>query len=270
MALIQNSESFDSHGFTPVTQAIIPRLIMALNGLEKTGKTYQALTAPAPISYFSLDFGEDGVIQQFAAKKTIRRKDYKIPAIRKSQTKEKAIEQAAEVWETFKDDYLFALDHSRTVIVDTETEVYELIRLARFGKLEQVKPHHYGPVFRELKEVIIKAAYESNANVILLQRLKKEYKDDKWTGQYEASGYSGIPYDVQVNARAYIDALGRFRVYIDNCRQNAMLRGKSLLDIHQAVEQDFIDPSTQLVESMAFPDLAELVLPNADAGQFRS
>jgi hypothetical protein len=221
-----NKESFDSHGFAEVSQLVAARLIMALSGLEKTGKTHLALTAPAPITYLSLDFGTDGVIQPFAAKKLIRIKEYKIPKARKSVERAEAMKQAEEVWEEFKDDYQFALDNSRTVVVDTETEVYELIRLARFGKLEQVKPMHYGPLYRELKEVIIKAAYESMANVILLQRLKKEYKADAWTGQYEASGYSGIPYDVQVNARTFIDKEGSFSLYIDNCRQNATLRGQ--------------------------------------------
>jgi hypothetical protein len=266
--MANNKEDFTSHGFTTVSAEVTPRLIMALSGLEKTGKTYHALTAPAPIAYFSLDFGEDGVIQPFAAKKAILRKDYKMPAIRKSNDRAKAMEQATEVWESFKDDYLFALDNCRTVIVDTETEVYELIRLARFGKLEQVKPHHYGPLFRELKEVIIKAAYESNCNVILLQRLKKEFKDDKWSGQYEVSGYSGIPYDVQVNCRTYIDGRGRFRLYIDNCRQNATLRGKSLLDFNQMVEADGADPSVQLVDGLRFSELAKLVLPTADGSKF--
>ncbi len=223
-------ETFDSHGFSEVSQEMPARLIMALNGLEKTGKTHFALTAPAPITYLSLDFGTDGVIQPFAAKKLIRIKEYKIPKARKSVEREEARKQAEEVWDEFKDDYQFALDNSRTVVVDTETEVYELIRLARFGKLEQVKPMHYGPLFRELKEVVIKAAYECTANVILLQRLKKEYKDDKWTGQYETSGYSGIPYDVQINCRTFIDKEGQFALYIDNCRQNASLRGQTILD----------------------------------------
>ena len=167
-----NKESFDSHGFAEVSQLVAARLIMALSGLEKTGKTHLALTAPAPITYLSLDFGTDGVIQPFAAKKLIRIKEYKIVKARKSVERAEAMKQAEEVWEEFKDDYQFALDNSRTVVVDTETEVYELIRLARFGKLEQVKPMHYGPLYRELKEVIIKSAYESRANVILLQRLK--------------------------------------------------------------------------------------------------
>lgn len=262
-------ESFESHGFNPVTQAVLPRLIVALNGLEKTGKTHFACTAPGPITYLSLDFGTDGVIQPFATKKVIRLKEYSLPKIRKSKDRDAAMEEAVKVWEAFKDDYLFALEKSRTVIVDTETEVYELIRLARFGKLEQVKPMHYGPLFRELKEVVIKSAYEANANVILLQRLKKEYKDDKWTGQYEASGYSGIPYDVQVNCRTYIDELRRFRLYIDNCRQNAMLSGKSLLDINQATTQDFANPATEVVESLTFAELATRVLPTADASQFK-
>ena len=222
------NESFESHGFAAVTQQITQRLIIALSGLEKTGKSHFAFTAPGPIAYLSLDFGDEGVIQKFATKKPILKKEYKVPTIRRSKNRDDAMTEAEKVWEEFKDDYLFSLENCRTVIVDTETEVYELIRLAKFGKLEQVKSHHYGPVYRELKEVLIKAAYESDANVILLQRLKKAYANDKWTGEYEASGYSGIPFDVQVNCRTFIDNEGAFALYIDNCRQNATLRGQTI------------------------------------------
>ena len=36
-----------------------------------------------------------------------------------------------------------------TVVMDTASEAHELSRLAAFGKLTQVMPHHYGPVNAE-------------------------------------------------------------------------------------------------------------------------
>jgi hypothetical protein len=216
-------------GFSTPGTELTPRLIMSLCGLEKTGKTHLALSAPGPISYLSLDFGDEGVIEKFVPNKKIYKAEFKIPAARgKGKDREGMKDQAEEIWEDFKEKYLFSLLNARTVIVDTETEAWELIRLARFGKVDQVKPIHYGPVNREYKETMIKAAYEANANVILLQRLKKEWLNDKATGNYEQAGNSGIPFDVQVNARTYIDTDGRFALYIDNCRQNALLRGTSL------------------------------------------
>ena len=213
-------------GFTAPNTVLTPRLIMSLCGLEKTGKTHLALSAPGPLAYLSLDFGDEGVIEKFTTQKTIFKAEFKIPSARgNNKARENMKDQAEDVWESFKEKYMFSLANARTVIVDTETEAWELIRLARFGKIDQVKPVHYGPVNREYKETLIKAAYEANANVILLQRLKKEWLNDKPTGQYEQAGYSGIPFDVQVNARTFVNEEGKFALYIDNCRQNAMLRG---------------------------------------------
>lgn len=221
------AQKWSKEGFESPSLTLTPRLIMSLCGLEKTGKTHLALSAPAPISYLSLDFGDEGVIEKFVArKKQIFKAEFKMPAARgNSKAREAMKDQAESVWEDFKSKFLFSLLNARTVIVDTETEAWELIRLARFGKIDQVKPIHYGPVNREYKEVLIKASYEANANVIFLQRLKKEWLNDKATGNYEQAGYSGIPFDVQVNARTFVDENGRFALYIDNCRQNATLRG---------------------------------------------
>lgn len=256
-------------GFAEITGEITPRLIMSLAGSEKTGKTHFSLTAPAPISYLSLDFGDQGVIEKFHKLKKIYKKEFKIPSAR-MKDKSKMMEEAVDTWEDFKESYLFSLKTARTIIVDTETECWELVRLALLGKLGEVKPHHYGAVNREYKEVMIKAAFDGNANVILLQRLKKQYINDKYTGELEQTGYSGIPFDVQVNARTYIDAVGRFSVYIDNCRQNATLRGRSLVPVSQLTPLELADPAifvggglTIPVGDLNFGELAKLVLPNS-------
>ncbi len=225
-----SNSNWSIQGFNAVTNNLLPRLIISVCGMEKTGKNHFAFTAPGPIAFLSLDFGDEGVIEKFIdgtlASKRIFRKEYKIPNARRDRSS--VIKDAAVVWEQLKSDFLFALNAARTVIVDTETECWELCRLALLGQLEQVKPHHYGPVNREYKEVFVKSAYESNANVIFLQRLKKEYVNDKFTGGYEQAGYSGIPFDVQVNCRTFINPEGEFALFIDNCRQNGMLRNMTL------------------------------------------
>jgi hypothetical protein len=241
------NQTWDQYGFVPVSSVVKPRLIAAVCGLEKTGKNHFAFTAPDPIALLSLDFGDEGMVEKFVdgtvASKTILSKSYKIPSGRRDPNE--MIKDSLPIWEEVKKDFLYALDNARTVVVDTETEQWELIRLARLGRLEQVKPHHYGPVNREYKETFIKASYESNANVIFLQRLKKEYINDKTTGRYEQAGFSGIPFDVQVNCRTFIDDQGQFSLFIDNCRQNGLLRGTFLTG-----------------DILNFPTLAMMVLPS--------
>lgn len=91
-----------------------------------------------------------------------------------------------------------------TIVVDTATEMYELIRLAYFGKLTQVMPHHYGPVNAEMKEMI-RMAYDTNMSVIFLHKMRKAYQDDKWTGGYEPAGWADMPFQVQANIEIWRD-----------------------------------------------------------------
>lgn len=265
----QNNLAWEKAGFEQVTDKITARLIMSLCGLEKTGKTHLAFSAPDPIAFHSLDFGDEGVSNKFvSAGKKIYKMEYKIPSARKSS--EKAKEEAGVVWESFRDKYLYSLEHARTVIVDTETEAWELCRLARFGKIDKVLPHHYGPVNREYKETIIKSAYESNANVILLQRLKKEYVNDKFSGNYEQSGFSGIPFDVQVNCRCYVDARGLFCLYIDNCRQNAQIKGQTLTQAGEIIYPGIPEPIKVGEKPLnTFAELAKMVLPMTSETDWR-
>ena len=63
----------------------------------------------------------------------------------------------------------------RTISVDTATELWELLRMARFGKLTQVMPYQYGPVNAEFRS-LIRMAYASDKNLILLHKMRKVYK----------------------------------------------------------------------------------------------
>ena len=248
--MVNKPKNWAEAGFVTAEAVLTPRLIMGLSGMEKTGKDHFAFTAPGPMAFLSLDFGDEGVIEKFIPKKQIFKREFKVPKAINSKNRSEMQEQAEAVWEDFKKCYLFSLTNARTVIVDTETESWELCRLAAFGKIEQVKPHHYGPVNREYKEVMIKSAYESNANVIFIQRLKKEYANDKFTGNYEQSGYTNLAYEVQVNVRTYIDPnTQQFCLYVDNCRQNAALRNQTL----------------PALEEGAFAMLAAMVLPTVPA-----
>ncbi len=237
-----------------------PRIIAAVYGAEKTGKTHFALTAPAPIVFLSIDFGDEGVIQRFTGTKKIYKKEYTIPAGHK-KSPDRLMEEATPVWEALKSDFLYALENARTVILDTETEAWELCRLARFGKLESVKPHNYTAVNREYKEAFIKAAYENKANVIFIQRLKKLFIDDKFTGIFEQAGFASLPFDVQVNIKTEVDHLNRFTLHVDNCRQNAKLRGARIIALDDLKDDDTSAQNLIVTPSLSFKDLAALILP---------
>src|SRR3990167_261596 len=130
------------------------RLIVSVAGVEKSGKTHLALTAPGPIFYFDVDSGTEGVVHKFQAEKQIIVYPVRY-SLRDTQS------NYAKIYAPFLEEIRAAAKVGQgTIIFDTFTEVYELARLAHFGKLSQVQPHQYGVAYTDLKE-IIRLIYDS-------------------------------------------------------------------------------------------------------------
>lgn len=231
------------------------RLVASISGLDKSGKTNFALTAPGPIAYANYDTGLEGVIHKFESNKQVYRNDYRV-VVPPGAGVQQVAEVGNEVWERYKKDMRAAWksDVIRSTVVDPESETWELIRIARFGKLTQVMPHHYGPVNAEYRN-FINEVYDTDKNLILLGRLKEEWENQvvngkevgKKTGKLERVGMKDIPYIVQVNAIAHHDSETRqFSIEIVNCRQNPDLCG-------------FVLPQ----ELCTFQQLAMLVYPDS-------
>lgn len=234
-------------GFTKANDVVKHRLIASVSGLEKNGKTSFALSAPGPIIFFNLDYGLEGVLCKYTDHKDIYVKEYRY---KRNDTPDKY----NALWAGFANDYYAALkSKARTIIIDTATEAWELLRLARFGKLTQVQPYHYGPVNAEYTAVI-REGYSYDKNIILLHKLKKKYVNDKFTGEYDRAGFTNTGFLVQANLEVYRDGLdGGFFVSVIDCRQNSMIGG---------MEFELAD------EQSGFGFLAQLVFPDSDHGEW--
>lgn len=224
--------------FIPADDAILPRLIAAVAAREKQGKTHFMLTAPDPIAIFNVDTGLEGVVHKFLHQgKTII--VYNIP---KPDPLAKAIEKAAgKVWDELVEAYqqVLGVRDIRSVVFDTATEVWEILRLAFFGKLTQIMPHHYVACNTEFKK-FLDMAYNSDKNLLLGQKMKAEYVNDKRTGEYEMAGFGDTPYRVQavlnpfrVDAPMKIDddtvlQKGDFGIKIFESRHNPAVNGEIL------------------------------------------
>jgi hypothetical protein len=175
----------------------LPRLTMAVSAPDKNGKSGFGLRATPPVMYFNFDRKIErasldalGVDQSNLIIKEV----YFNPKDAQDVHKKK--------WDEVEEAYLWALKEAnsvRSVVIDTETEMWALARLAAFGKVTQVMPHQYVAVNAMYSEMI-KQAERYDKNVIFLRRVKKEYKNDNWTGNMEVSGFSQLQYLVQVNA----------------------------------------------------------------------
>lgn len=218
-------------GFDIATKGKGPkRLIIGVDGRERTGKTTFGLSAPGPIAFFPLDPGREGVLE-----KCLNEKKVYLPSDGKGEVEtynyRDATSQAewAAIWERLKVSWMTAMESKevKTLVADTATEMWELVRLARFGRLLQVMPHHYGPVNAEFRSMI-KKVYDTDKNLILIHKLKDEYINDKSTGRMKRSGFGDTGYLVQINITLNWSGEEGFGMVVRDCRQNMEIAGLEL------------------------------------------
>lgn len=212
---------------------IVPpaRLVISVDGPGKTGKDNFALSAPGPIAIHDFNFGLEGVVEKFADKKEIFHFPYPFPVTTRlpGSSYSSLVEPCARIWEEFVTNYRQTLQDMRTVIVDTGSEAWELLRIARFGKLTQVPPMAYGPVNAEFRQLSQLALSQNKTNVIYLHKVKPVYKNEQKTEETERAGFGEIDYDVQTVLRTNRDysksGADQFSLLIQECRANLSASG---------------------------------------------
>jgi hypothetical protein len=240
-------------GWEKPESSIPRRIIAAISGQQKNGKTRFSLSAPEPIFVHNFDDGLEGVVEDLVKSgKEIYFKRYRMP---NAKMDEKQKQAAAEVlFDEYQRMWRDSVARGKgTIIVDTHSEEWEVRRLAAFGKLTQVMPVHYAEVNGAFR-TDVREAYDSGMNVLLLQKMKKAYVGNNWNGLWEPAGYSDLPFLVQANLECFRDpADGRFKVLIKDCRQNAAL-ANTWMDV------DFSDmPDWMQVQQSPFEDFLDLV-----------
>src|ERR1700723_169108 len=146
-----NGNSSHKSTFVRASAPVTHRLIVNAEGEEKSGKNHFSFSAPGPVYLHSFDIGNEGVVQKFQSEKEIYIAEYELSMQPGEASAVEVAEAAEKVWQQFISNYRDGLAScgNGTTVVDTGTEMWELLRLARFGKLTQVMPHHYGPVNKE-------------------------------------------------------------------------------------------------------------------------
>lgn len=231
---VQNDEliiaQLKSMGFDDAVGEIRRRLVASVSGLDGTGKTHFCLTAPDPIVFYNIDIGTEGVVEKFqkgfdgqGAKRVLIR-DVRVPKTASKDVYEimwAELRQSVEV--------AYRLKHG-TMIFDTASEAYELCRLAYFGKLTQVMPHHYQIVNNDWRE-FMRLAFDSSMSTFFIHKVKPVWVNNARTKDYEIAGMAEIPYLVQVNLSMFREDSSdgsEFGLKILKCRQNPNLNGQIL------------------------------------------
>lgn len=274
----------------PANKSIKRCLSIALNGRRGQGKSHFALElSPRPVLIQPLDPTLRFILEKFDLK-DVHMGQYprlsaellkavsgvkKASEIANSQEAfTKMQEEAQKVWTMFSNDFYEGLKWARTIIWDTGSEAWELIRLARHGKLTQIESFHYSSLNSEFREMI-RAAQDAGVNHIILQKMKEKWGETVTatgrvsrgpTGEWEPSGFSHIGYEVTFEGEIYqslcthqhhgacqepcqygcqppCGADGKFHLRVTKCTQNSDL-----------IFQDFADPN--------FVEIATAVYPN--------
>ncbi len=211
-------------GFTNTATEVPRRLIAAVSGKEGTGKSHMLFTAPEPIFLFNIDIGTEGVLEKFQ----VSGKDIYVYDVRVPKGAKQTVYQNmwGEVWERVEKVYKV---NEGTLGADTFTELYELARLAHFGKLTQVLPHNYVEVKAQIRE-LLRLAYDSRMSSIFINKVKPVYINNTRTKDYEISGFDEMAYMVQVAITTFKEQTAeggiQFGFGIDKCRYKPSLTGQ--------------------------------------------
>jgi hypothetical protein len=210
---------------------------MQIYGDTGTGRTTLALTAPGPIALIHASEKLEGIVQPVAAEKDIRLYNFGGVFSGDAQT---IATQASEAMADLKSAWDDALGWARTVVMDTHTEAWELLRLARFGTLtpKGTVAALYGPVNAEWKSIWKAFRRQDTCNFIAIGQIRERYRKDKPTGVMEQAGQKDMPYYADVIVRTSRNS-GSFVGTVEKAWWNAHIEGLE-------VEDEMLDYATIL------------------------
>lgn len=214
--------------------SLVRRTAFALvYGGTGTGRTTFALTAPGPIALLHDAEKVDGLISRAKAEgKVVRDLSFRLDLGAGSgilTNPQEIATRANAVFAQFRAAFEDAKGWARTIVIDTDTAAWQLLRLARFGKMAQVKPHHYGPVNAEWISLFKYFRDQDAHNLIVISQMREQYRNDSPTGTMEPSGQKEMAYMADLVVQTHKDPMkGTFWGVIEKGWFNAAVEGTEL------------------------------------------
>lgn len=231
------------------------KLDLIVEGMDGSGKTFFGLTGPGPVALHDFDNGLHRAIQGISKDRLEKLELYpfeydfaRILKLPGADVSRGLMDLSGEVWTEFVVNARASVEKCRTNVIDTGGYVWELLRLARLGKLTQVLPVQYTNVNLELKE-LLQTLHKSPANNIWIHRLKPAYDaaDKKIPNVFERDGYSNMAYEVDAVLRLTYDDLDGLKLRFGKCANRA------LTGTYVTGQQN-----------ISFPQIATMIYPNTD------
>lgn len=207
-------------------------VVISVEGKEKCGKTWSVLhTAPHPLVYISCDRDNRRAVKaaRIAGREILWSGQYLYEPSPKllhvggqKPDDEVLIENAraaAKLWDPIYRDFMEALKDPKvtTVVLDSGTAAYNLVRLKCFGKINGVGVFQYAKTNAIFRQLFAKAQ-TSEKVVILIHRLGPEFvkstdangkEESRPSGNLEAQGYRDTNYEVDAVVRHWVGENGR-------------------------------------------------------------
>lgn len=230
LAVVANAHVPGALAWAPMSTAPPKkRLVQSHTGHQKTGKTHYSLaTTPEPVYYANIDIGTEGVSHKMAGRN--------IQEVVVRYEKGWPQDEYKRLWGQLDVLYKDALaSNAGTLVIDSETENWELEMLAEFGRTTEIMPRTRG-VLNSDKRAFINACLSSDMNIIFCSRVRPIWVNNENTGGFERRGYNGLDYDCQVVSwavkRQPKDPLGNvigdteFGIWVQDSRLNPAMEGK--------------------------------------------
>lgn len=241
------------------TAPVKPRLIVSIEGEEKTGKNHFAFTAPGPIYLQTCDpSGIDGVVQKFTGKVWVPKDGAYQLKLQPNQCSAAEMKKIADpLLDKWVANFRAALPKVRTIVWDTADELWELTRLAKFGELtprlsQGDRNNQYGEL-NTFYESLIKEAFGYPVNFILIHRVKDQYVNNARSGVRVRAGYKDVYFLTQVNLRSMkvvTQGVGaQFGIQVLDCRRNPTIEGSMMVNNFRQLAMSVlpeVDPDTWL------------------------
>lgn len=232
-----------------------PRIIGASVGPPGTGKTSFWLSAPGPIVVFSFDKGLEGVVEKFQDQKEIRVAEYDW-----SPTADLSQDDAIELRDKVVEDFEYAVLNARTVIIDKETDMWELFRYAEFGAPND-QPRNYPQLNQRYRRLInIPKALDINFGVI--QGMKAEWvaSTNKKTGAKGATASGAF-------IRAGFGEIGGL-VHVDLVHSYDKDSKTFIVEVGKARGPGGFDVQGESLPGLDFATFAQLVFPDSESSDW--
>lgn len=239
-----------------------PRVTLDIIGGENTGKTALALSASllGPCAYMSFDPGRETAKKFRSMGRVIAEKRYstRIPGNIPSESWAEVAEAMHPEYERWRQDLVSVLAMGVTsVVIDTASEAYELVRLALMGRLNPNVTDDYGRAQGQVNATmrsILKEVEDAGSHLITIHKVSDFNKDGVVSTR--VNGWKDITYYAPYRVRARYDYAN------PDTDSNEDPKFFFAEVLKSKIEKELEGKRVRVGQEDGFVTLAELMVPN--------